>query len=213
METDSLRRDSFTGSTSILRLLLSKARRQKMQVAWTESLVPGMATAHSDCVGCGRMLIEFERRSLRKISAQLRSEPGNVVCEEHELMTGTGDGDVCEAGVEQIGMNRGIGIDQDALCCQALGAMAGNGVAVIKVAMFNSRPRCSLSPSRLTAASQPVSTTTAKSTSIPCRLLDGEQIGSGVDTDHRSIQTRFDPEALTSARISDGIVDLVATGP
>jgi hypothetical protein len=83
------------------------------------------------------MLIELERRSLRKISAQLRSEPGHVVCEERQLMTGTGDGDVCEAGVEQIGMNRGIGIDQDALRRETLRAMTGDGVTVIKVTMFN----------------------------------------------------------------------------
>ena len=45
------------------------------------------------------------------------------------------------------------------------------------------------------------------------RLLDGEQVGGRVNADHLSILSRFDSSALASARISDDIVDLIATGP
>jgi hypothetical protein len=47
-------------------------------------------------------------------------------------VAGAGDGDVSEAGVEQVRVNTGIGIDQDALGGEALGAVAGHGVAMIE---------------------------------------------------------------------------------
>ena len=51
-------------------------------------------------------------------------------------MAGAGDGDVPEAGVEQVRVNAGIGVDQDALGGESLGAVAGYGIPVIKVPMF-----------------------------------------------------------------------------
>ena len=43
-------------------------------------------------------------------------------------MAGAGDGDVAEAGVEQVRMDAGVGIDEDTLGCESLGAVAGNGI-------------------------------------------------------------------------------------
>ena len=51
-------------------------------------------------------------------------------------MAGAGDGDVAEAGVEQVRVDAGIGVDEDALGGEALGAVAGDGVAVVEVAML-----------------------------------------------------------------------------
>jgi hypothetical protein len=51
-------------------------------------------------------------------------------------MAGAGDGDVAEAGVEQVRMDAGIRVHEDALGGEALGTVAGDGVSVVKVAMF-----------------------------------------------------------------------------
>ena len=51
-------------------------------------------------------------------------------------MARAGDGNIAEARVEQVGMDAGIGMYQDPLYGDALGAMAGDGVAVIEMAML-----------------------------------------------------------------------------
>ena len=51
-------------------------------------------------------------------------------------MAGAGDRDVAEAGVEQVWVNAGIGIYQDSLGSEALGTVAGDGVAVVEMAML-----------------------------------------------------------------------------
>jgi hypothetical protein len=51
-------------------------------------------------------------------------------------VAGAGDGNVTEAGVEQVWVNGCVGVDEDALGGEALGAVAGDGVAVVEVAMF-----------------------------------------------------------------------------
>ena len=64
---------------------------------------------------------DFQRRSLGDIGAELWAEFDHVVGEERCIVAGAGDGDVSEAGVEQVRVNTGIGIDQDALGGEALG--------------------------------------------------------------------------------------------
>jgi hypothetical protein len=54
----------------------------------------------------------------------------------HRLLAGAGDGDVAKAGVEQVRVDAGIGIDQDALGGEALGTVAGDGVPVVEVAVL-----------------------------------------------------------------------------
>ena len=51
-------------------------------------------------------------------------------------MAGAGNGDIAEAGVEQVRVNPGIGVNEDALGGEALGAMAGDGIAVVEMTMF-----------------------------------------------------------------------------
>ena len=51
-------------------------------------------------------------------------------------MAGTGDGNVAEAGVEQVGVDGGIGVNENVFGGEALGAMAGDGVAVVEMTML-----------------------------------------------------------------------------
>ncbi len=53
-------------------------------------------------------------------------------------MAGAGDGDVTEAGVGQVRVDAGIGMNEDAFCGEALGAVTGEGVAVVEVTMLAS---------------------------------------------------------------------------
>jgi hypothetical protein len=52
-------------------------------------------------------------------------------------MAGAGDGDVAEAGVEQVRMDAGIGVNEDAVGGEALGTVTGDGVAVVKMTMIS----------------------------------------------------------------------------
>jgi len=64
-------------------------------------------------------------------------ELGHVIGKQCGLMACAGHSDVSEPRVEQVRMDAGVGIHQDAFCRQTLGAMAGDGIAVIEVTVFN----------------------------------------------------------------------------
>jgi hypothetical protein len=51
-------------------------------------------------------------------------------------MAGAGNGDVSETRIQQVGVDACISIDEDALGGQPLGAVAGDGVAVVKMPVF-----------------------------------------------------------------------------
>ena len=51
-------------------------------------------------------------------------------------MAGAGNGHVSEAGAEQVGVDAGVGVDEHTLSGEALGAVAGDGVTVVEVALF-----------------------------------------------------------------------------
>ena len=53
-------------------------------------------------------------------------------------MAGAGDCHVAETGVEQVRVNASIGIDQDALCGESLGAVASDRIPVIKMTVLTS---------------------------------------------------------------------------
>src|SRR5437879_4211267 len=82
------------------------------------------------------MLIDFQSGRLRYISAELRSKFCHIVSEECGLVAGAGDGDVGEAGVEQVWMDAGVGVNKDAFGGEALRAVARNGVAVVEVTVL-----------------------------------------------------------------------------
>ncbi len=79
---------------------------------------------------------DFQGRSLRYVGSELGSELGHVVGVKCGLVAGAGNGDVAEAGIEQVGVDAGIGVDEDAFGGEALGAVTGDGVAVIEMAML-----------------------------------------------------------------------------
>ena len=51
-------------------------------------------------------------------------------------MAGARHGNVGEACVEQVRVNAGVGVNEDALGGKPLRAVAGDGIAVIEVRMF-----------------------------------------------------------------------------
>ncbi len=51
-------------------------------------------------------------------------------------MASAGDGDVGEAGVEQVWVNFVIGVDENAFGGKALGAVTRDGVAVVEMTML-----------------------------------------------------------------------------
>ena len=82
-------------------------------------------------------MTDFEGGGFRDIGSKLRGEFCHVVGEERGLVTGSGDGDVAEAGVEQVRVDAGIGVNEDAFGGEALGAVTGDGVAVVKMTMIS----------------------------------------------------------------------------
>lgn len=48
-------------------------------------------------------------------------------------MRGTGNGDVCEACVDDFGVRGGLHVDQHAACGESLRAVGGHGIAVVEV--------------------------------------------------------------------------------
>src|ERR1700733_2605484 len=81
-------------------------------------------------------LIDFQGGGFRDVGSEPRAELCQVVGENRGLVAGTRDGDVGEARVEQVWMNFGIGMDEDAFGGKALGAGAGDGVAVVEMTML-----------------------------------------------------------------------------
>jgi hypothetical protein len=77
---------------------------------------------HSDSLDNRRCFRDFERGSLRNICAELWAELAHVVGKERGLVAGAGDGDVAKTGVEQVRVDAGIGVDQNALGGEALRA-------------------------------------------------------------------------------------------
>ena len=48
-------------------------------------------------------------------------------------------GDVAEAGIEQVWVDAGIGVNENAFGGKTLGAVAGDGVAVVEMTMISWR--------------------------------------------------------------------------
>ena len=56
---------------------------------------------------------DFEGRGFRDFRSELLAEFRRIVCEECGLVAGAGDGNVAEAGVEQVQVDAGVGVDQN----------------------------------------------------------------------------------------------------
>ena len=71
------------------------------------------------------------------MGSELWAELCKVVGEERRLVARARDRNVAEAGVEQVRMDASIGVNEDAVGGDALGAVARDGVAVVKMTMIS----------------------------------------------------------------------------
>lgn len=78
-------------------------------------------------------MADFQGGCFRNIGSELGGEFFHVVSEERGLVAGAGEGDVGEAGVEQVGVDAGIGVNEDAFGGEALGTVTGDGIAVVEM--------------------------------------------------------------------------------
>lgn len=83
-------------------------------------------------------MFHFECCCFGHLRPEVLSESSHIIREDRRLMAGAGDSDVPEAGTEQVRMNAGIGVNEYALGGEPLGAVAGDGVAVIEMPVFGS---------------------------------------------------------------------------
>ena len=78
----------------------------------------------------------FHSGGLRDFSAQLWIEFGDIVGKYRCHVAGAGYRDIAKARIEQVRMDAGIGVHQDALGSEALCAVAGYGIAMIEVPLL-----------------------------------------------------------------------------
>ena len=81
-------------------------------------------------------MIDLQGRGFADIGPELQTQFRHIVSEERGLVAGARDGDVAEAGVEQVRVDAGIGVDEDAFGGESLGAVTGDGVAVVEMTML-----------------------------------------------------------------------------
>jgi len=81
-------------------------------------------------------LVEFQCGCLTDFRSELLAELCGVVGEYGCFVAGARDGDIAESRVEQVRMNADFSVDENPLGGEPLGAVAGDGVAVVKMAMF-----------------------------------------------------------------------------
>src|SRR5208337_38041 len=79
---------------------------------------------------------KLNSRTLGNLATQSLAKLGGVIGIDLRVEACTRDGNVGEAGVEQVWVDAGIAVNEDAFGGEALGAVTGNGVAVIKMTML-----------------------------------------------------------------------------
>src|SRR2546426_8054469 len=85
-------------------------------------------------VGC--RVRKLNSRTFGNLATQSLSKFGSVIGVDLSVEACARDGNVSEAGVEQVGVDAGIAVNEDAFGGKALGAVTGNGVAVIEMTML-----------------------------------------------------------------------------
>ena len=89
------------------------------------------------CHGVSCRVRNLYSRSLGNFATQLLSKIGSVIGVDLSVVACARDRDVAEAGVEQIWVDTGVGMDEDAFSGKALGAVTGDGVAVVEMTMLD----------------------------------------------------------------------------
>ena len=80
---------------------------------------------YAHVLGDCRSLRDLQGGCLGNIGVERGGKFCKIVREKRCVATGAGDGDVGEAGVEQVRVNAGVRVNEDAFCGEALGAVAG----------------------------------------------------------------------------------------
>src|SRR5271157_872991 len=79
---------------------------------------------------------KLNSRTLRNLATQPLAKFGSVIGIDLSVEACARDGNVGEAGVEQVWVDAGIAVNEDAFGGEALGAVTGNGVAVVEMTML-----------------------------------------------------------------------------
>jgi hypothetical protein len=79
---------------------------------------------------------KLNSRTLRNLATQPLAELGSVIGIDLSVEACARDGNVGEAGVEQVWVDASIAVNEDAFRGKALGAVTGNGVAVVEMTML-----------------------------------------------------------------------------
>src|SRR5712692_9977459 len=99
-------------------------------LATTSNTLPQTEICHR--VGC--RVRKLNSRTLGNLATQPLPKIGSVIGVDLSVEAGAGDGDVGEAGVEEVRVDAGIGVNEDAFGGEALGAVTGDGVAMVEMA-------------------------------------------------------------------------------
>ena len=78
------------------------------------------AIVDSNSERCRRTMINLQSGGFGGFRPEVLPEFSGIVGEHGRLVAGAGDGDVAEAGVEQIWVDAGVGVHQNALGGEAL---------------------------------------------------------------------------------------------
>src|SRR5208337_3947390 len=79
---------------------------------------------------------KLNSRTLRNLAIQPLAKLGSVIGIDLSVEACARDGNVGEAGVEQVWVDTGIAMNEDAFRGEALGAVTGDGVAVVEMTML-----------------------------------------------------------------------------
>src|SRR6202051_1180540 len=80
---------------------------------------------------------KLNSRTLGDLPTQPLAKLGSVIGIDLSVEACTRDGNVGEAGVEQVWVDAGIAVNEDAFGGKPLGAVTGNGVAVVEMTMLD----------------------------------------------------------------------------
>src|ERR1700722_14232159 len=79
---------------------------------------------------------KLNSRTLGNLATQPVAEIGSVIGIDLSVEACARDGNVGKAGVEQVRVDAGIAVDEDAFSSESLGAVTGDGVAVVEMTML-----------------------------------------------------------------------------
>ena len=80
-------------------------------------------------------MLDFKCGCFADLGTEVLAEPVHIVGEDGGFVAGAGDGDIAEAGAEQVGMDAGIGMDENTFGRESLGTVACDRIAVVEVAV------------------------------------------------------------------------------